>query len=476
MSNITDSSLAPEVGEAGGDIVSILAERGSERYELHSRYMNEMMVRMLRTLGYAVCFCRGEGQYLFDGNDRRYLDLVSGWGVFGIGRNHPKLRKALTDVLASDLANLVQMDVSPLAGLLAERLLRYVPFLEKVLFVNSGAEAVEAAIKLARRATRRTGLVYCAHSFHGLSSGALSLTGDRIFREGFAPLLPDCFEIAFNDLAALERMLVTRQVAAFFVEPIQGHGVNMPSPDYLRDAQTLCRKYGTLFVADEIQTGMGRTGRFLAVEHWEVEPDIVLLSKTLSGGHVPVAAVLTRKWIFDKVFDSMERAIIHSSTFATNDLAMAAGIATLEVLESERLIDNAARMGARLMAAFSPLLARHEMVTGVRGKGLMIGIEFGSPTTLKLQVAWRLLETLHVGLFCQLITIPLFRDHKILVQVAGHCNHTVKLLPALVISEDDCAWMETAFSEVIADSHRFPGAVWSLGKTLANAGKVRAGG
>jgi ornithine--oxo-acid transaminase len=272
-------------------------------------------------------------------------------------------------------------------------------------------------------------------------------------------------------------MLVTRQVAAFFVEPIQGHGVNMPAPAYLRDAQTLCRRYGTLFVADEIQTGMGRTGRFLAVEHWGVEPDIVLLSKTLSGGHVPVAAVLTRKWIFDRVFDSMERAIIHSSTFATNDLAMAAGIVTLEVLESERLIDNAARMGARLMAAFAPLLTRHEMVTGVRGKGLMIGIEFGPPATLKLQVAWRLLETLHVGLFCQLITIPLFRDYKILVQVAGHSNHTVKLLPTLVISEDDCAWIETAFSEVIADSHRFPGAVWSLGKTLASAaGKVRAGG
>jgi ornithine--oxo-acid transaminase len=187
MSNITDSSLPSEVAVAGGDVVSILAERGSERYALHSRYMNEMMVRVLRTLGYAVCFCRGEGQYLFDRNDQRYLDLVSGWGVFGIGRNHPKLRKALTDVLARNLANLVQMDVSPLAGLLAERLLRYVPFLEKVLFVNSGAEAVEAAIKLARRATNRPGLVYCAHSFHGLSCGALSLTGDSVFREGFAP-------------------------------------------------------------------------------------------------------------------------------------------------------------------------------------------------------------------------------------------------------------------------------------------------
>jgi ornithine--oxo-acid transaminase len=469
MSDITDLDVPPQPADMGSNIASILAERGSERYALHARYMNEMIVRMLRTLGYDVCFRSGEGPYLFDDRGDRYLDLLSGWGVFGIGRNHPRLRTALTSVLANDFANLVQMDVSPLAGLLAERLLRYTPFLEKVLFANSGAEAVEAAMKFARRATGRPGLVYCAQAFHGLSCGALSLTGDRNFRDGFAPLVPDCFEIPFNDLAALEQMLATREAAAFFVEPIQGHGVNIPEPTYLPGAQDLCRRYGTLLVADEIQTGLGRTGRFLAVEHWGIEPDMVLLSKTLSGGHVPVAAVLTRKWIFDKVFDRMERAVIHSSTFAANDLAMAAGITTLEVLEAERLVENAARTGARLLDALALMAERYEIVREVRGKGLMIGIEFGRPRSLKLQAAWGLLEALSVGLFCQLITIPLFRDHKILVQVAGHASHTVKLLPALVISDDDCDWIVTAFNEVIADSHRVPGAVWSLGKTLVDA-------
>src|SRR5260370_31424025 len=328
MSDITDLNVPPQPADMGSNIASILAERGSERYALHARYMNEMIVRMLRTLGYDVCFRSGEGPYLFDDRGDRYLDLLSGWGVFGIGRNHPRLRTALTSVLANDFANLVQMDVSPLAGLLAERLLRYTPFLEKVLFANSGAEAVEAAMKFARRATGRPGLVYCAQAFHGRSCGALSLTGERNFRDGFAPLVPDCFEIPFNDLAALEQMLATREAAAFFVEPIQGHGVNIPEPTYLPGAQDLCRRYGTLLVADEIQTGIGRTGRFLAVEHWGIEPDMVLLSTTLSGGHVPVAAVLTRKWIFDKVFDRTDRAVIHSSTFAANDLAMPAGIAT----------------------------------------------------------------------------------------------------------------------------------------------------
>jgi ornithine--oxo-acid transaminase len=194
---------------------------------------------------------------------------------------------------------------------------------------------------------------------------------------------------------------------------------------------------------------------------------MILVSKTLSGGHVPVAAVLTRKWVFDKVFDRMDRAVIHGSTFATNDLAMAAGIATLDVLESERLIENAARLGARLLASFEAMASRYEMIREVRGKGLMIGVEFGRPRSLKLQAAWHLLEAVNTGLFCQLITLPLFKDHKILVQVAGHASHTVKLLPALVITDDDCDWIERSFDDVIADTHRVPGAVWSLGRTLA---------
>ena len=454
-------------------IGSMFSERESERYVLHSRHMNEMMVRVLKTIGYDVGFCRGAGQYLFDRAGVRYLDLLSGWGVFGIGRNHPKLRDTLSGVLASDFPNLVQMDVSPLAGILAETLLRYTPYLDKVLFTNSGAEAVEASIKLARKAIGRPGLVYCTHAFHGLSYGALSLNGDDNFRDGFGPMLPHCSEVPFNDLVALDEALATRQVAAFIVEPVQGKGVNIPDDNYLAGAQELCRKYGTLLIADEIQTGLGRTGRFLAVEHWGIEPDIVLLSKTLSGGHVPVAAVLARKWIFGKVFDRMDRAVVHGLTFAGNDLAMAAGLATLEVLETEQLIENAARLGARLLTALQEMSSRYEMVREVRGKGLMIGIEFGRPRSLKLRASWSLLEAVSTGLFCQLITIPLCKNHRILAQVAGHASHTVKLLPALVISEQDCEWIESSFDEVIADSHRVPGGVWSLGMALArNARKT----
>ncbi len=448
------------------DIATLFATHEADRFSLHTRYLNEQMVRVLRTIGYDVGFCKGRGQYLYDRADNRYLDLLSGFGTFAVGRNHPAIREALKSVLDSDFPNLVQMDVSVLAGILAQRLLAYVPYLDKAFFSNSGAESVEAAIKFARAATGRTGIAYCSHAFHGLTYGALSLNGDETFRRGFEPLLPDCVCVPFNDLAALDRALSSRRMAAFVVEPVQGKGVILPDDDYLKGVEQLCRRYDTLFIADEVQTGIGRTGKFLACEHWDVEPDMVVLAKALSGGHVPVGAVLMRKWVHDKVFNRMDRAVVHGSTFSKNDLAMAAGIATLEVLKSEHVIENAARTGARLLRGLTQLVDRYELVKEVRGKGLMIGVEFGSPSSFKLKASWNVLETASKGLFCQLITIPLFKDHKVLTQVAGHGSHTVKLLPALIIDDDDCAWIEDAFDDVIAGSHRVPGAVWSLGKTL----------
>jgi len=210
------------------DVSEMFVDRQAQRSSMHARHLNEQLVRVLKTIGYDVGFQKGQGQYLFDRDGARYLDLLSGFGVFAIGRNHPALRQALKSVLDSDLPNLVQLDVSTLAGVLAERLLEYVPYLDKVFFANSGAECVEAAIKFARSATGRPGIVYCAHSFHGLSYGALSLTDDSNFRGGFEPLLPGCTAIPFNDLAALEQALSSHQVAAFIVEPIQAKASTCP--------------------------------------------------------------------------------------------------------------------------------------------------------------------------------------------------------------------------------------------------------
>ena len=464
------------MGEPG--ILDLLKERGGESFALHERYLNTQLVRVLRTIGFDRRYVRAVGPYLYDDRGDQYLDLLSGYGVFAAGRNHPTIVRALREVMEAELPSLVQMDVSLLAGILAERLLATAPGgLDKAFFANSGAEAVETAIKFARYHTGRPGLVYCDHGFHGLTLGALSLNGDDIFREGFGPLVPESRRVPFDDLAALEQALARRDVAAFFVEPIQGHGVNVPGDDYLREAAALCRRFGTLFVADEIQCGLGRTGRMWAIEHWGVEPDMLLTAKALSGGFVPVGAVMLRKPVFDSLFSNMVRAPVHGSTFSKNNLAMAAGIATLDVLAGEGLVENAAKIGEALLEDLRGMVGRYDFVREVRGKGLMIGIEFGPPARLRQRAAYKLLDTAQKGLFSQLITVPLFQRHRILSQTSGHDMPIVKFLPPLVIDESDRQWISRAMHEVVADTQNVGGAIWDLGKTLAAAAiKTKTGG
>lgn len=458
-------------------IADLLVERRGDNFDLHEKYLNAQMVRVLKTIGYDRVYVRAQGPYLYDDRDREYLDLLSGFGVFAMGRNHPRIVAALRDVLEAQLPDLVQMDVSLLSGLLSERLLKRCPEgLTRMFYCNSGAEAVEAAIKFARYTTKREKILYCEHGFHGLTMGALSLNGERVFREGFEPLLPQCVAIPFNNLPALEKALHGRDVAAFIVEPIQGKGVNLPDADYLAEAARLCRAHGTLFVADEIQTGIGRTGKFWAVEHWGVQPDMILMAKALSGGFIPVGAVAMKKHIMESVFNRMDRAVVHGSTFSKNNMAMAAGIATLDVIEEESLLDNAARRGEQILSGLRALIDRYELLQDVRGKGLMIALEFGAPKSFALKTAWNLLETASKGLFSQMITIPLFKNHRILSQVAGHGMNVVKFLPPLVLQDKDVDWILRALDTVIADCHKVPGAIWDLGKNLtSHALKSKAG-
>lgn len=450
------------------DINALLAQERGRNYDLHEKSLNTQMVRVLRTIGFDIVYDRAEGPYLFDREGNRYLDLLSGFGVFALGRNHPTVIDTLEKTMRAQLPNLVQMDCGLLAGLLAERLLTHAPpGIDKVFFCNSGTEAVEGAIKFARAATRRPKILGCDHAYHGLTMGALSLNGEKIFREGFDPFLPGCESVPFNDLAALERALAKKDVAAFIVEPIQGKGVHIPSDNYLPEAIALCHRYGTLFVADEVQTGLGRTGRYFAVEHWRAEPDMVLIAKSLSGGFVPVGAILTRQWIFDKLFSRMDKAVVHGSTFAKNNLAMAAGLATLAVMEEEKLVERSWELGNELTRRLAALQDKYELLKEVRGRGMMIGIEFGSPKSLKLKAAWKMLETASASLFGQMITMPLLKKHRILSQVAGHNSYVVKLLPPFVINRDDIDWTVQAFDQIIGEAHQVPGAIWDLAKNLA---------
>jgi ornithine--oxo-acid transaminase len=450
-------------------IAELFSQHFDNKFELHEQHLNNQMVRVLRTIGYDRNYKKALGQYLFDEDDNKYLDLLSGFGVFAVGRNHPTIISALQETLTLELPNLVQMDVSLLSGLLAEKILATTPEnTNKMFFSNSGTEAVEAAIKFARYTTKRERIVHCEHSFHGLTLGALSLNGEEIFREGFGPLLPNCNAIPFNDLNALEKALSNKDVAAFIVEPIQGKGVNVPDDNYLPEVERLCKKYGTLFVADEIQTGLGRTGKFWAIDHWNVKPDMILMAKALSGGFIPVGAVAMTKKIMDTVFNRMDRAVVHGSTFSKNNMAMAAGLATLQVMEDEKLVENSAKIGEDIISSINAMASKYEFLKEARGKGLMIAVEFQSPRSLSLKAAWAMLEAANKGLFCQMVTIPLFKEHHILTQVAGHGMNVVKLLPPLNLTLEDRDWIINSFDQTISETHQVPGSIWDLGKNLAS--------
>ncbi len=450
-------------------IANLIHQHQTEKFALHEQYLNKQMVRVLKTIGYDKNYTKAKGQYLYDQDNTQYLDCLSGFGVFAVGRNHPTVVNALQETLTLELPNLVQMDVSVLSGLLAKKLLETTPEnLNKLFFCNSGTEAVEAAIKFARYTTKREKIVYCEHGYHGLTMGSLSLVGDAIFREGFGDLLPHCHAVPFNDLEALEHALANNDVAAFIVEPIQGKGVHLPNDDYFPDVQRLCKKYGTLFIADEVQTGIGRTGEFWAIDHWHVQPDMICMAKALSGGFVPVGGVAMTTHIMDSVFNRMDRAVVHGSTFSKNNMAMAAGLATLQVIEDEKLIANCAAVGADIIQRINALSPHYEFLKEARGKGLMIAIEFQAPKSLSLKAAWNAVEAANKGLFCQMVTIPLFKEHQLLTQVAGHGMNVIKLLPPLNLTTQDSDWIVNSFDQTIANTHKVPGSIWTLGKNLAS--------
>jgi len=398
--------------------------------------------------------------------------MLAGFGVFALGRHHPVVRQAIHDVIDADLADLTQFDAPPLAGPLAEALLAKVPHLDRVYFGNSGTEAVEAALKYARYATGRRRIIYCDHAFHGLTAGSLSVNGSSAFRKGFGPMLPDT-AIPFGDLKALERELRRGDVAGFLIEPIQGKGVAVSPPGFLPAAQDLLRSHKALLIADEVQTGVGRTGDFFAFQHDGVEPDLVATAKALSGGYIPVGATIGREWIFAKVYSSMDRVLVHDSTFGSNAQAMAAGLATLHVLEHENVVDNARKMGELLQSRLADLVDRYELLHEVRGRGLMIGIEFGRPTSWKLRGSWTALQAARKGLFAQTIVHALFHQHRILTQVSGDHLEVIKLIPPLIIGEREVDLFVDAFVDVMDEAHRGSGLVWDFGKTLVKQARAK---
>ena len=447
------------------DLQGLLAAHKTDGYELYGRYLNPQHPKVLHAIGFDKVYTRAEGAYLYDADGHQYLDFLAGFGVFAAGRNHPVIRQALHDALDAQLADWTQFDCNPLPGLLAERLLAKAPGLDRVFFCNSGAEAVESALKFARYATGHGRILYCDHAFHGLTTGALSVNGSAEFRRGFDPLLPDT-AIPLGDLDALLAELRQGDVAALIIEPIQGKGVYMPPDGFLTAAAAMLHEHGALLIADEVKSGFGRSGKFFAYQHEDVVPDIVAMAKALSGGFVPVGAMLAKGPIFEKVYSSMDRVMVHSATFKGGVLAMTAGLAALSVLDDEGLTENAARTGTALKTALTNLAERFDVLADVRGRGLLIGLEFDKPSSLRARTSWNMLQKARVGLFAQMVVVALFQRHRILTQISSDHLEVINLIPPLMIGDTEVKLFTEAFTEVLEDASKGSGLIWEFGRTL----------
>jgi ornithine--oxo-acid transaminase len=442
--------------------------RAEESYSLASRYMNPRLVEVMNILGFNNIYTRSKGCHLYTQEDEAYLDFHSGEGFASLGHNNPAVKQALIQALQDDLPDGTQIHYGAHSGMLAEALCRHLPAaLDAVFFTNSGTETVEAALKFARSATGRSRLLSCDEGYHGLSYGSLSVSSETYFKKGFGPLLPDCDRVPFNDLERLEEALRKKEVAAFIVEPIQGRAVTVPEAGYFKGVEALCRKYGTLLIFDEIQTGLGRTGKWFALDHWGIEPDFVLVAKALSGGYMPIGAMITRRAIYNKVVNTLDRCYVQHSTYGRNRLSMVAGLATIREMEEKRIVENTEARGKQLLDGLLELQTRHPILKDVRGMGLMVGFELGCPENFRSKVEWKLIHAASAGLFPQLIVIPLHRDHRIITMASGH-NDVIKLLPPMVAEAADIDYFIKALDQVLTACRDTGGENWKTLFSIAN--------
>lgn len=431
-----------------------LAMDKREVRETYRRHVNPGLVDVMGLLDFDKQFVRAEGVTVWDREGKAYLDFLGGYGALNLGHNPPEVQEAIKSVMSRP--NLLQASLNPLAAALAHNLAQVTPGdLERVFFANSGAEAVEGALKLARAANPgRSKIVYCKDSFHGKTFGSLSVTGREKYQKPFQPLLPGCEAVPFGDLKALEGKLMSKDVAAFIVEPIQGEGGVMVPPDgYLAGVRELCDRYGTLLIVDEIQTGFGRTGRLFACEHENVVPDIMCLAKSLGGGVMPIGAFVTRPQLWDRVYGGMDKFALHTSTFGGNTLAMAAGIAALNAIVERNLAEEAREKGEYFMSRLMGLRAKYDMIKDLRGRGLMIGLEFREPVGGVLdKLTLGKVNQLAGEYFGALVAGELLNKYQIITAYTLNNPNVIRLEPPLTANYEALDRVIGALEEILGQS------------------------
>jgi len=354
---------------------------------------------------------KAEGIYLFGPNGEKYIDMISGVSVSNTGHRHPKVVKAIKDQVDSYLHLMVygEMIQSPqvkYAGLLVSILPGN---LSSCYFVNSGSEAIEGALKLAKRFTGRSKIIYFTNSYHGSTHAAMSIQGSEIYRNAFRPLLPDTWEIPFNDSEALN--IIDEKTACMVIEPVQAEaGVIYPAPGYLEDIRQRCSKAGALLVFDEVQTGFGRTGKMFAIEKFGVVPDILVLAKALGGG-MPLGAFISSKEIMSSLVSNPPLG--HITTFGGHPVCCAAGLASLGVIIDEKLVS-----GCESKSAIFRKELIHPLITEIRGEGLLLAVQLRTPEVVNYSIS-------HAA------------EHGLVLDYFLFCPNAVRIAPPLIISTDE---------------------------------------
>lgn len=434
---------------------------------LYGEYSNSGLVKLLSLLDFDKAFVKAQGQYVWDDEGNRYIDFLGGYGALNLGHNHPEVIKAIDAI--KDKPSILQASLNRLAAGLAHNLAQISPKgLKHVFFSNSGAEAVEAALKLARISTGRRFFVYCSNSFHGKTFGALSVTGREKYRKPFEPLLQDVREIPYGDVSALEVALKQRDVAGFIVEPIQGEGGIIVPPDgYLKSVRELCSKYGTLFIVDEIQTGFGRTGTMFACQREGVIPDIMCLAKSLGGGIMPIGATIATEDVWEKGYGGMEKCLLHTSTFGGNSWAMAAGIAAIDVIVRDNLPEEAKRKGEYLLDRLNALKEKHKLIKDVRGRGLMVGVEFNQPEGGILnKITGGSVSKISGEYLGSLVAGELLNRYKIITAYTLNNPNVIRLEPPLIVAKEDIDTIVDALDDLFTSHPTFTKIALASTKTI----------
>lgn len=438
--------------------------------ELHSQYLNASLVTLLSLINFDTPFVAASGVSVYDAEGNEYLDFLGGYGSLNLGHNHPEIYAALQRV--QSVPNILQASMNGITAALAHNLAHLAPGnLKRSFFCNSGTEAVEGALKLARIATGRQKYIYCHNSFHGKTFGSLSVTGREKYQSPFRPLLAETVAVPFGDLEALRQALTPGDAAAFIVEPIQGEGgIIVPPPGYLAKAKRLCAQYGTLFIADEVQTGFGRAGDFFACQAESVVPDILCLAKSLGGGVMPIGAYLTTDEIWRKAYGTMEKSLLHTSTFGGNTAACTAALKTIELILEQDLCRQAKEKGAYFLEKLQTLKEKYPLLKDVRGRGLMIGLEFQQPAVaakkFSLKITMNVVNKLAQEYMGSLVAGELFNKHRIITAYTLNNPNVIRLEPPLTVTQEQLDRVLAALESILASHTGFLSMVGASAKNI----------